>query len=102
MDGQINNTLIGKRYLPLGSVVLLKEGKKELMIYGRKQRDVETKKFFDYAACLYPEGHISKDHIIVFNHESIEKVLFEGLSNDVNKLYEEKVLMTKDEHRINF
>ena len=26
-----------KEYLPIGSVVLLKEGKKKLMIYGRKQ-----------------------------------------------------------------
>ena len=37
-----------KKYLPIGSVVLLKEGKKRLMIYGIKQIDINTKIEYDY------------------------------------------------------
>ncbi|WP_240671797.1 DUF4176 domain-containing protein [Bacillus thuringiensis] len=48
--------------LPIGSIVILKEGTKKLMIYGRKQQ-VETDKVkkFDYMGCFYPEGYISPD-----------------------------------------
>lgn len=35
--------------LPLGSVVVLKEGTKKLMIIGRLQQNVKTKKVYDYA-----------------------------------------------------
>ena len=49
-----------KNYLPIGSVVLLNEGNKKLMIYGRRQLD-SSRKLFDYIACLYPEGNISDD-----------------------------------------
>lgn len=37
--------------LPLGSVVVLKEGTKRLMIIGRLQQNVKTKKLYDYAGC---------------------------------------------------
>ncbi|MBC1504081.1 DUF4176 domain-containing protein [Listeria booriae] len=90
-----------KPYLPLGSVILLKNGQKELMIYGRKQKDVKSNKIFDYAACLYPEGHISKDHIIVFNHESIDQILFMGFNNEMNKLYVKRALLKDEEFRLN-
>ena len=45
------------KYLPIGSVVLLKNGRKKIMIYGRKQMHVETGEEWDYLACLYPEGN---------------------------------------------
>ncbi|EJV59015.1 hypothetical protein BWGOE4_16570 [Bacillus mycoides] len=43
--------------LPIGSIVILKEGTKKLMIYGRKQQ-VETDKVkkFDYMGCFLPRG----------------------------------------------
>ena len=47
-----------KKYKPLGSVVLLKNGTKRVMIYGRKQILASTGELFDYVACLYPEGNI--------------------------------------------
>ena len=37
-----------KSYLPIGTVVLLKEGKKRLMIYGRKQFVQSENKEYDY------------------------------------------------------
>ncbi|WP_374018205.1 DUF4176 domain-containing protein [Paenibacillus thiaminolyticus] len=46
------------KLLPNGSVVLLKGGKKRVMIYGRLQKTGDTDKLWDYIACLYPEGNI--------------------------------------------
>jgi len=45
-----------EKYLPLGSIVLLKGAKKRLMIYGRKQKEADTDEIWDYIGCLYPEG----------------------------------------------
>lgn len=36
---------------------------------------------FDYSACLYPEGVIDSKKTLLFNHEQIEKIHFEG-NND--------------------
>ena len=70
-----------KNYLPLGSVVLLKGGKKRIMIYGRKQKAVETGKEWDYIGCLYPEGNIDENYMYLFNNEQIEQVFFIGFQD---------------------
>ena len=49
------------KYLPMGTVVILKKGSKKLMIFGRKQMDTATQKEYDYISYLYPEGNIKKD-----------------------------------------
>lgn len=71
-----------KEYLPMGSVVLLKEGTKRIMIYGRKQIAAETGDEYDYVACLYPEGNISDEYTFLFNQEDIEQVVFEGYTDE--------------------
>lgn len=71
-----------KEYLPIGSVVILVDGEKSLMIYGRKQIHSETSEVLDYVACLYPEGNLDEEHIYLFNHDSIGEVLFRGYVND--------------------
>ncbi len=43
-------------YLPIGSVVTLKDGGRPLMITGRSQRNAADNTLWDYSACLYPEG----------------------------------------------
>lgn len=68
-------------YLPLGSVVRLKDGKKKLVIYGRKQINAQTKEIFDYVGCLYPEGNISKVYTFLFNQKDIDEVYFKGYSD---------------------
>jgi len=65
-------------FLPIGTVVLLKKSTKPVMIYGRKQLNSSTNEIFDYVACLYPEGNISSNYNIFFNHSQIEEVLFYG------------------------
>ena len=70
------------KYLPIGSVVLLKNGTKRVMIYGRKQIHIETGKEWDYLACLYPEGNINEEFIYLFNHDQIDKVYYLGYRDD--------------------
>jgi hypothetical protein len=70
------------KYLPIGSVVLLKEGKKRLMIYGVKQQESNTDKVWDYVACLFPEGNIDLEHTYVFNHDQIHKIYYLGLNDE--------------------
>ncbi|MBQ4159009.1 MAG: DUF4176 domain-containing protein [Clostridia bacterium] len=70
-----------KSLLPLGSVVLLNEGKRRLMICGRMQKDVATGVDYDYSACLYPEGIINSKELFLFNNENIQKLFFIGFQD---------------------
>jgi len=76
-----------KPYLPIGSVVILKNGKKKIMIYGRRQRRVTDEIEYDYIACLYPEGNIGEDYMYLFNHEDIETVVSRGYSDAEEEAY---------------
>jgi len=76
-------------YLTIGTVVTLKGGTKKLMVYGRVQKDLGSGKTYDYVGCLYPEGHIDAEHAILFNHEDIEDVHYDGYpSVEALELYE--------------
>ena len=59
--------------LPIGSVVLLNDSEKRVMIMGFCQAKPEdTTKVYDYCGCLYPEGYMDSEHIYLFNHEQIK------------------------------
>ena len=77
-----------EKYLPLGSVVLLKGGEKRVMIYGRRQAANTDGTVWDYAACLFPEGNVDDDHIYLFNHTEIERVFFLGLQDQEELSYQ--------------
>ena len=79
-----------KNLLPLGSVVLVKEATKSLIIVGTRQKDNEGKKY-DYVACLFPEGYINAEMFFLFNHEDIEKVRFVGYIDSEVQVYEQKI-----------
>ncbi|WCR26048.1 DUF4176 domain-containing protein [Paenibacillus thiaminolyticus] len=65
--------------LPIGSVVLLKDAKKRVMIFGRLQKQGD--KIWDYIATPYPEGNIDPNLACVFNHENIDTVCFKGFQD---------------------
>ncbi len=83
-----------KQYLPLGTVVLLKEAEKKLMIVGRCQ--VHEGVHYDYSACLFPEGYIGSDQMIVFNNDEIERVYYVGMQNEEEFVFR-KALMDLEE-----
>ena len=70
------------KYLPLGSIVLLKDGLQKLLIISRaiNVRNGDQEYFFDYGGVGYPEGLIG-DEMAYFNHDKINKVIFEGYSD---------------------
>ena len=78
------------KYLPIGSVVLLKGGKKRAMITGFCSVAQENQdKIYDYSGCLYPEGHIGQDHLYLFNHEDIEKIEFVGFVDSEFQVFQD-------------
>lgn len=77
------NIEIGEKFLPIGTVVMLKGGKKRAMITGFCSIPKEDpNKVYDYSGCIYPEGFISSDVVCLFNHEQIEKVYFKGFVDE--------------------
>lgn len=76
-----------EKYLPIGTVVVLHEGEKTIMIYGRKQLHAETKVIYDYVACLYPEGNIDEEYTYLFNHDQIREIVFMGFVNEEEKAF---------------
>lgn len=83
-----------EKLLPIGSVVLLKDSNKRVMIVGRLQRQQTTGKIWDYSACFYPEGIINPTELFLFNHEQISTLFFVGFQDKEGVEFQE-VLETK-------
>lgn len=79
-------------YLPLGSIVILKGGVQKVVINARGLVSMATEPagFFDYGGSLYPQGIVG-DQILYFNHRDIAKVVFEGFSDDDDKMMVENI-----------
>ena len=74
---------MSKELLPLGSILYLEGATSKLMIVGRGpvfESDNEPV-YSDYVGVVYPEG-INPEDAIFFNHENIDKVVFEGYSDE--------------------
>ena len=71
-----------KELLPIGSIVLLQEGEKRLMISGVIQSDASGDgQEYDYLGVLYPEGHIGDQFQYLFNHGDIKEIVFRGFED---------------------
>lgn len=80
------------KYLPIGTVVMLKGGSKRIMIIGFCCSDnKDTTKIYDYSGCLYPEGTISSDKVLLFNHNQIDKIYHLGLVDEEEKEFKSKL-----------
>ncbi|PLT30783.1 DUF4176 domain-containing protein [Peribacillus deserti] len=80
MDDLLSASLpLGTELLPIGSVLLVKQIKQPVMVYGRKQKQNNSETIWDYVACPYPHGHISSEYNIFFNHDQIHQLMFKGL-----------------------
>ena len=70
---------MNKRYLPIGSVIKLKNKDKSIMITGYYSVEYENDlEIYDYSGCAYPEGVMIKSSYCSFNQKDIKEVLFEG------------------------
>ena len=80
-----------KEYLPIGSVVLLTDAKKKLMITGFYVKPNSSDIYYDYLGCLFPEGIMSENDNYLFNNEQIEKVCHEGLNDNEEKEFKKRL-----------
>jgi hypothetical protein len=81
-----------KELLPIGTIVLLNEGTKRMMIFGVKQTHiVGTSIEYDYIGVVYPEGFMGDKNQYLFNHEDIGTIIFIGFEDDERKEFIENL-----------
>ncbi len=81
-----------EKYLPIGTVVLLKGGRKRAMITGFCSVAQENQeKIYDYSGCVYPEGYLSSNQVCLFDHDQIDKIFFLGFEDDEEKAFKDKL-----------
>lgn len=69
--------------LPIGSVVLLKESTKKLMIIGFAQVSAnDPDKVYDYVGCVFPEGFIGPEQTFLFDSHQIERIYAVGYQDE--------------------
>lgn len=68
--------------LPLGSLVLLENSNKRLMVIGFLQQDSESNKVWDYVGIPFPEGYMGSNRTYLFNHAQIKRVFFIGYQDE--------------------
>lgn len=100
-------------FLPIGTVVVLKNGTKKVMInaYGvfptdkvfSKGKETQRKKeLFKYGGCIYPEGIIDSNTIFAFNHEDIDKIYHMGMISPEYNEFVAKIKSNYDNYKKQF
>lgn len=79
MNNRVDN------FLPIGTVVLMKNATKKIMITGYAAKSSEYDNLWDYTGCLWPEGTLSSDKNLLFNHKDISKIFYSGYVTDEQK-----------------
>jgi hypothetical protein len=81
-----------EKFLPIGSVVLLKNGKKRIMITGYCIVEQENSgNIYDYCGVIYPEGMLSSKQTLLFNHNQISTISYLGLIDQEFRNFENKL-----------
>lgn len=71
------------KFLPIGTVAMLENATKRVMITGYcSVEEGNNKKIWDYCGCTFPEGIVSTDITILFDHSQIKKIYHIGLAED--------------------
>ena len=79
------NTSNIKKYLPLGSVVTIKNNDFFYMIVGYTQKISDNT--YDYIVVKYPIGFVDFNTLAFLNHDNIETIIYLGSYNDkMNKI----------------
>lgn len=89
---------MSKKYLPIGTVVKLKEVDKLALIAGYFPRGTSREGYvWDYSAFPYPEGMIDNDKVIQFDNESIEKIVVMGYQDEKQMQFIRVIMNKADE-----
>ena len=89
--------------LPIGTVVLLKESTKRVMIIGVLQKALAEEEgkqvLYDYSGVYYPEGYMGPDKTFLFNSSQIDKVYAVGYQDEEQFAFKEKIDKIHEELR---
>lgn len=78
---------MNEKFLPIGTVCMLKGGEKRIMITGFCTVSDTDKKMYDYSGCVYPEGVLSSKSMFLFNHNQIDKIYYMGYVDEEEKKF---------------
>lgn len=82
------------RTLPIGSVVLLNDATKRIMILGYCQyKQGEMTKIYDYIGCTYPEGFVGADKMALFDQSQIKHIYALGFQNEEQFDFHDKLVV---------
>ena len=87
---------------PIGTVVLLKESTKKLMITGVCQFTEDEngeRKFYEYTGVVFPEGYLSAEENYLFNGDQIDRLYFMGYQDEEALAFKEKADAALEEIR---
>jgi hypothetical protein len=81
-----------KKYLPVGSIIGLKDDSRRLLIIGRQLYSESNNIIRDYAALEYPNGFVdAKDKFILFDNKDIVTVYHYGYVDEIEMQLDEKL-----------
>lgn len=85
--------------LPIGSVVLVGNSQKKVMIVGLCQKGGAEGKLWDYAGVVFPEGYIDANKLFLFNSEQISRIYALGYQDAEQIAFKEKADVMMQELR---
>lgn len=74
-------------FLPVGSVVLLNDATRPVVVIGFSVVEKGERKVWDYLGCAYPVGVVGTDNNLLFQRNQIEKVISRGYEDDECKKF---------------
>lgn len=76
--------------LPIGSVVVVGDSTKKVMIIGVCQKSTDGR-IFDYSGVVYPEGFLDSQKMFLFNNDQITQIAALGYQDAEQLAFKEKV-----------
>lgn len=77
--------------LPIGSVVLIGNSEKKVMIIGVCQRSAkERERIWDYSGVIYPEGFLDPQKMFLFDNEQITQIFALGYQDAEQLAFKQK------------
>lgn len=76
--------------LPIGSVVVVGNSTKKVMIIGVCQKGGQEGKIWDYTGVVYPEGFLDPQKMFLFDNEQITQITALGYQDAEQLAFKEK------------
>jgi hypothetical protein len=99
-ESKSRELLAGEDYLPIGTVVLLANSERKVMIIGVLQFNGDDQsRLFDYSGVLYPEGLIDPKDNFLFDKSQIERIYHLGYINEEQEELQTTIIRAKENYQ---